>query len=159
MKFFPTYLKITTAIVICLVVGGISGLVTTNSIESWYSLINKPSFNPPNWIFGPVWTLLYILMGISAALVWNKGWKKREVKQALTIFILQLVLNSLWTLIFFGLHNPLFAFIEIVILWVAIMLTILKFFKISRLSGYLMLPYILWVSFAGVLNLAIVLLN
>ena len=149
--------KFIASIVITQLAGILGSLFTITNVNSWFSTINKPFFNPPNWLFGPVWTLLYLLMGISLYLVWSKGFKKH--KTAIYIFGIQLILNSLWSILFFGLKSPLFAFIEIIFLWAAILLSIIKFYKISKPAAYLLIPYILWVSFAAVLNLAIVLLN
>lgn len=151
--------KLIISILIPLIVGYFGSLVTTPSIDTWYAALNKPAFNPPNWIFFPVWTLLFILMGVSLYLVWEKFPKKSYAKAAIAIFGLQLGLNLLWSVLFFGLKNPLYAAIEIVVLWVAILSTIIKFWKISKAATYLLLPYITWTSFAVVLNYAIVLLN
>jgi len=147
------------AIVICVIAGVIGSIFTTPSIPTWYASLNKPPFNPPNWIFGPVWTTLYILMGIAAYLVWRNGIGKKEVKTAVFVFALQLILNSLWSFIFFGQHWMLLAFCEIIILWLAILFTIIKFWPISTAAGLLLLPYIFWVSFASILNFSIWLLN
>lgn len=152
-------LKIIIAVVICQVVGLASGLVTFDAIPNWYADLNKPSFNPPNGIFAPAWTTLYALMGVAAALVWHEDWSRKEVKQALGWFAAQLVLNAAWTLIFFGLKMPGIALIEIVILWVVILICIIRFFRLKNLAGYLMIPYLLWVSFATLLNAAIWQLN
>jgi len=152
-------LKIVIAVAICLAIGSASGLATASSINDWFVTINKPSFNPPNWLFAPVWTVLYIMMGVAAALVWDEGWEKSAVKNALLFFGIQLILNSLWTVIFFGFKQIDLALIEIIILWVMLFLTILKFTKIRKLASYLLIPYILWVSFATVLNGAIWQLN
>jgi len=151
------YVKLTLSIILCLSAGFLGSFFTITSVGSWYSEINKPFFNPPNWIFGPVWTTLYILMGISLYLIWTNKNKKKET--AIKLFFTQLILNSLWSILFFGLQSPLLAFIEIIILWVAILLTIMKFHKISKTSAYLLVPYLLWVSFASILNLSIYLLN
>ncbi len=137
---------------------------TAPSIAGWYAGIAKPALNPPAWIFGPVWTTLFALMGIAAFLVWSSCAKasedkKKGVKVALILFGGQLVLNALWSIIFFGLHSPGGALIEIVFLWLAILATIVAFYKISRPAAYLLLPYILWVSFAMYLNYAIWALN
>lgn len=152
-------ISIIAGAVICLAVGFLSGLVTAESITTWYRTLNKPFFNPPNWIFGPVWTLLYVMMGISAGIIYNMGIKKREVRTALALFLVQLFLNGIWSILFFGFQNPLAAFIEIVILWIVILITIIKFYKIRHSAAYLMIPYILWVSFATVLNYSIWILN
>jgi benzodiazapine receptor len=124
----------------------------------WYEALNKPSWNPPNSVFGPVWTTLYILMGIAAWLVWRKV-SFAGAHVVLTLFIIQLVLNSLWSFLFFGIHRPDMAFIEIIVLWVLILATMIGFWRISMSAGILFLPYLLWVSFASVLNLQLWRLN
>ncbi len=146
-------------ILLPLFAGFLGSIATYPNIPTWYAALNKPSFNPPNWIFGPVWTTLYILMGWAAYLISQKGWKNKEVKIALTIFIAQLALNILWSFIFFGQHLLLVAFIEIIILWLFILWTILKFYPLSKLAAWLLMPYILWVSFASFLNLSIWMIN
>lgn len=151
--------KLVISIAVCELVGLISTPFTIASISTWYVYLNKPSFSPPNWVFGPVWTTLYLLMGISAYVVWKKGLKNKKVKIALLYFLTQLLFNFLWSIFFFGLHLPLFGFIDIIALLVSIVLTMIKFNKISKIAMYLLIPYILWVSFATLLNLAIVLLN
>ena len=153
------YVRLVIAIVICNLAGFIGSFFTVTSAGSWYSSIQKPVFNPPNWVFAPVWTLLFILMGISLYFIWEAGLKKKKVKIPLVFFGIQLILNMLWSVFFFGLQNPLLAFIEIVILWIFILLTIIRFFKVSRTAAYLLVPYILWVGFAAVLNFSIFLLN
>jgi len=153
------FFKLVIAIVVSQLAGVIGSIFTVSSISTWYVTLQKPSFNPPNWIFGPAWTTLYFFMGVAAFLVWRHGFEKKEVRRALTIFGGQLVLNALWSIIFFGLHNPFWAFIEIIVLWLAILWTIFAFYKISRPAAYLLLPYILWVSFAAVLNFSIMILN
>ena len=153
-----------TRLVISLLVGQLAGLLgsifTTPAIPTWYAFLNKPAFTPPSWLFPPVWTGLFLLMGISLFLVWNQdtaaGTQKRK---ALVWFGVQWVLNVLWSILFFGLRSPLAAWIEIVVLWIAILLTIVHFSRISLWAGRLLVPYLLWVSFAAILNGAIVLLN
>lgn len=152
-------IKLVTSIIICLFAGFIGSIFTSPSIPTWYATLIKPSFNPPDWIFAPVWTALFALMGISLYLVWNKGLQDKKVKISLSLFGLQLVLNVLWSFLFFGLHSPFYAFLEIIILWIAIVLTILNFFKVSRTAGLLLLPYIFWISFAAILNFSIWRLN
>lgn len=152
-------LKLVTSIFICLFAGFIGSIFTSPSIPTWYATLTKPSFNPPSWIFAPVWTTLFVLIGISLYMVWNKGLQDKKVKISLFIFGVQLVLNVLWSFLFFGLHSPFYAFLEIVILWAAIVLTIVNFFKVSRTAGLLLLPYIFWVSFAAILNFSIWRLN
>jgi benzodiazapine receptor len=149
--------------IICLAVtftpAVIGSLFTRQAISDWYAYLNKPSFTPPDWLFGPVWTLLYLLMAVSAFLVWQKGLANPLVKIALALYLLQLILNGLWTPLFFGAKLLLVAFCEIVVLWVAIVLTILAFARVSTPAAVLLLPYIVWTSFAAVLNFSIWLLN
>ena len=152
--------KILTVVVTCLAVGYFSGIVTRSAIVDWYPTLIKPSFNPPNWVFAPVWTLLYIMMGVAAGLVWNRiDFEKEIVKKALIVFAVQLGLNALWSYLFFGLHNPMLAGLEIILLWLMIYETYLQFSKINKISGYLFIPYLAWVSFAAVLNASILWLN
>ncbi|MBI2544988.1 MAG: tryptophan-rich sensory protein [Candidatus Aenigmarchaeota archaeon] len=150
--------KLVISIAVCEAAGLIGSIFTLSSIPTWYASLVKPSFSPPNWIFGHVWTILYALMGISLYLVWEKGFN-RKTKFAFYLFGTQLALNSLWSILFFGLRSPLYAFIEIVALWISIVLTIFSFYRISKTSAILLLPYIAWVSFALILNLAIFQLN
>ena len=154
-----TIVKLVVSILVCQLAGFIGSLFTTPNIATWYAGIQKPAFNPPNWIFGPVWITLYVMMGIAAFLIWNKGWNVVGVKMALAIFLVQLILNSFWSIAFFGMHSPLTGFVVIVILWVAILVTMFSFFKMSTVAGWLLVPYILWVSFATVLNWSILILN
>lgn len=124
----------------------------------WYAGLRKPSWNPPNWIFGPVWTALYILMAVAAWLVWRRaGWS--GARTALVLFLAQLFLNALWSPLFFGLKNPLLALVDLVLLWLALLLTLVAFWKIRKLAGALLLPYVAWVTFAGALNFALWRLN
>jgi len=152
-------LKLLFSVFVCLSAGFLGSFFTRGSLDTWYVHINKPSFTPPSWVFAPVWTALYILMGIAAFLVWRKGLDNKNVQLALLAFLIQLVLNALWTPLFFGMRSPLYGLIEIILLWLAILVTTTLFFGISRLSAFLLLPYILWVSFAVVLNATIVYLN
>jgi len=147
-----------SSLAIPLVVGTIGSLATLPNITSWYSYLNKPSFNPPNWLFGPVWTFLYLLMGVSLYLLWIQPSKKNKTK-AFTLFGLQLTLNLLWSLVFFGLHSIIGGGIIIVALLVAIIVTMRLFWEFSKVASLLLLPYLLWVSFATVLNGAIFALN
>jgi tryptophan-rich sensory protein len=146
-------------VIICLAAGAIGSIFTFPSISGWYSALNKPWFSPPNWVFAPVWTLLYILMGISAYLVFAKGMENEGIRDALSMFAVQLVLNVLWSFLFFGLHSPLLGLICIIALWAAIAMTIMRFYLISTTAGHLLIPYILWVSFASILNLFVWILN
>ena len=145
-------LKLVVSILLCQLAGVIGGLFTASSVNTWYATLNKPSFNPPNWLFSPVWITLYFLMGIALFLVWRKRRQAENVKIAVYLFGVQLILNILWSLLFFGLKMPLLALIEIIILWGFILITLQKFKKISKLAGYLFVPYLLWVSFAVALN-------
>jgi benzodiazapine receptor len=152
-------IKLAICIGVCLVTGFIGSIFTSASIPTWYTALAKPSFNPPNWLFAPVWTILFILMGISAYLVWRVGLSQPNVRIALIIFIMQLILNAFWSVAFFGLRSPITGLIVIIILWIAILLTILSFTKVSIAAGILLIPYILWVSFASILNATIYVLN
>ncbi len=151
--------KLLISIVACLCAGIIGSVFTTPAITTWYAALQKPAFTPPNWLFAPAWTILYILMGIVASIIWHKGLDNRANKTALIIFLIQLILNILWSVAFFGLHSPLYGIIVIVALWIAILFTIIKFFRISKLAGALLLPYIGWVTFAAALNISVFLLN
>lgn len=151
--------KLVFSVFICLLAGFLGSVATMPSIPTWYAGLTKPAFNPPNWIFSPVWTTLFIMMGIAAFLVWDKGLEKKGVKASLAVFGCQLLLNMFWSFLFFYFRSPLMAFLEVILLWLAILLTIVYFYRISRPASYLLVPYILWVSFASVLNLSIFLLN
>lgn len=140
-------------------VGVLSGFATQSSVDTWYAGLNKPFFNPPNWVFAPVWTVLYILMGVAAGIVWARGFYHKWVKTALYFFGFQLLYNATWSMVFFGLQRPLAAFVILLILLALIILTIRQFRIVSRTAANLMLPYLLWVLFAGVLNFEIVRLN
>ncbi|MFT5754255.1 MAG: benzodiazapine receptor [Flavobacterium sp.] len=154
------YVKIVITVAICLTVGYLSSLVTQSSIDTWYPTITKPSFNPPNWIFAPVWTLLFILMGISAGLIWDKLDENKEiVKKGLFFFGVQLGLNAMWSYLFFGLNNLLLASLEIVLLLLIIYETFLIFKKVDKKASYLLIPYMLWVAFATILTITIYFLN
>lgn len=151
--------KLTIAIITSEFAGIIGSVFTAPSITGWYAGIIKPDLNPPAWVFGPVWTTLFALMGIAAFLVWKKGLDRSDVKIALGIFMGQLILNTLWSIIFFGFKSPGVAFVEIIFLWLAILATIIAFAKISKPAAWLLVPYILWVSFAAYLNYSIYALN
>ncbi len=149
------FFKLAVAIAASEAAGIIGAFFTAPSVPAWYAGIAKPTFNPPAWVFGPVWTTLFALMGIAAFLIWEKGIGRKDVKTALGIFAGQLVLNTLWTIIFFGFHNIGGALIEIILLWFAILATIAVFAKISKPAAWLLVPYIFWVSFACFLNYSI----
>lgn len=146
-------MKLVISLLLPQLAGLVGSLFTFSAIPTWYATLNKPSFSPPNWIFGPVWTTLYILMGISLYLVWTKG------KKGVALFKLHLIVNSLWSILFFGLRSPILGLFTIIILWTMILALIKVFWKINRLSSILLWPYLAWVSFATILNLAILLLN
>lgn len=142
--------KIIIAIVACELVGVLGSLFTTPAIGSWYAFLEKPSFSPPNWLFGPAWTLLYALMGVAIALVWPRLSK---------LFVLQLLVNGVWSFLFFGLHNPLLGLADIAVLWVLILVLLAKFYRLNKTSFWLFVPYFLWVSFATALNFFVWRLN
>ena len=154
-----SFLKLLASIIVCHTAGFIGSIFTTPAIPDWYTGLTKPIFNPPNWIFFPVWITLFLLMGISLYLVWSGGLEDEKVKQAVIIFAVQLLLNIAWSLLFFGLKSPFLAFLEIIILWIVILINIVQFYSISKTAGLLLLPYILWVSFAAILNFFIFTLN
>ncbi|MFS4418611.1 TspO/MBR family protein [Maribacter sp. 2307ULW6-5] len=157
MKRKGTYIG--AAVVLCVMVGFLASAATQSSVTDWYPTLNKPPFNPPNWLFAPVWSVLYVLMGIAAGLVWSKGLHHKWVKTALYHFGFQLLLNALWSLVFFGLKSPFWALWVIVALLAMIVLTIKWFHTVSRVAAYLLVPYLLWVAFATVLNFSIWWLN
>ena len=154
-----TWLRFIVSIALPLLVGGLSGIATARGVQEWYPTLAKPPFNPPSWVFGPVWTLLYLMMGVAAFLVWQRGWKDEAVKIALAVFLLQLLLNGLWSILFFGMQSPGLAFFEIIVLWIAIGVTLVLFWRLVPLAGLLLVPYLAWVSFAAVLNGSIWMLN
>ena len=153
------FVKLIGCVIFCELAGIVGSVFTFPMITTWYSTLNKPWFNPPNWLFGPAWTLLFLLMGISLYLVLEKGLQKKEVKKGVSIFGVQLLMNILWSVLFFGLMSPFLAFIEIIFLWIAIAFTIKSFYPISKKAAWLLVPYICWVSFAAILNLAVWILN
>ena len=152
-------IKLILSVAVPLVVGGLSGFATARGVDTWYPTLAKPSFNPPAWVFGPTWTVLYILMGVALFLVWRHGLDTQGVKLALTVFAVQLVLNALWSIIFFGMQSPAWAFVEIILLWLAIVATLWAFWRTTPAAGLLLVPYLAWVSFAAVLNGSIWILN
>ena len=146
-------------VILCLSIGGLSGFITQAAIPTWYADLEKPFFTPPNWLFAPVWTILYCLIGIAAGLVWSKGSHHRWVKTALYHFGAQLIVNGLWSIVFFGLKSPGIALLVIGLLLYLVIKTIYWFKIVNRPSAYLLYPYLLWVSFASFLNLGIYYLN
>jgi tryptophan-rich sensory protein len=147
------------AIAIPLAVGAVGGIATSSSVSTWYPTLAKPAWTPPSWLFGPVWTLLYILMGVAAWLVWRKGIDAPGVRGALILFGVQLLFNLAWSVVFFGLRRTGWALVEIVATWVLILATLIVFFRLRPLAGWLLVPYQLWVTFATALNAAIWWLN
>ncbi|MBD3204040.1 tryptophan-rich sensory protein [Candidatus Woesearchaeota archaeon] len=150
-------IKFIISIIITQAAGLIGSFFTIDSVNNWYPELNKPFFTPPNWVFGPVWTILYLLLGISFYLVWKTD--KTNKTSAYVLFFIQLFLNVSWSILFFGLRSPFLGLLEIIILIGAIGATIIRFFRTFKLSAYLLVPYFLWVCFAAVLNLSIYLLN
>jgi tryptophan-rich sensory protein len=151
-------LKLVASVILCQVAGFLGSLFTTPAIPTWYATLKKPFFNPPNWIFSPVWISLFILMGISLFFVWRRT-DHPKFKIAFFFFFVQLIFNVLWSIAFFGLKSPLLGLIDIILLWIAILLTIQNFLKISKFAGALLIPYLLWVSFATLLNFSLWILN
>jgi tryptophan-rich sensory protein len=151
-------LKLVASVILCQIAGFLGSLFTTQAIPTWYKTLNKAFFTPPNWIFSPVWISLFILMGISLFIVWRRS-DHPQFKPALIFFFVQLILNILWSVAFFGLKSPLLGLMDIVLLWIAILFTILNFFKVSKFAGVLLIPYLLWVSFATLLNFSLWILN
>jgi tryptophan-rich sensory protein len=153
------YLNIGIAVMTCLLVGFLSSLAVMDSISDWYVTINKPFFTPPNAVFSPVWTLLYIMMGVSVGIVWNRGFHHIWVKTALYHFLFQLLLNALWSIVFFGLHSIVGGLLVILALFILLIFTFKWFKVVNKIAAYLLIPYILWVAFATVLNIGIWNLN
>jgi tryptophan-rich sensory protein len=151
--------KLIIAVAIPIIVGSTSGFFTITGVESWYQTIQKPSWNPPSWIFGPVWTSLYIMMGVALFLVWKSPLSPDIKRTAILLFAIQLVLNFFWSFIFFYQHQIGWAVVEIIALWLLILLTIFSFAKINTTAAWLLVPYISWVSFASILNFTIWKLN
>ncbi|WP_420603941.1 TspO/MBR family protein [Flagellimonas sp.] len=157
MKKKVTYILLSVAV--CLLIGFLSSFATQSSVNDWYLSLNKPDFNPPNAIFAPVWAILYVLMGVSAGIVWSKGFHHIWVKTALYHFGFQLLFNALWSIVFFGLKNPLGALFVILVLLTLIILTIKWFRVVSKVAAFLLVPYLLWICFATLLNYKIWELN
>jgi len=163
MKRAPWF-QLLISLGIAFLAAGMGSLFTTPNLEPWYSQLEKPWFNPPNWIFGPVWTTLFILMAVAAWLVWQHGQTKKKkltppAAFGLKLYAVQLGLNVLWSGLFFGLQSPQLALVEVFIFWLVIIATAREFWRVKPLAGALFIPYIAWVSFASVLNYAVVLLN
>ena len=162
MAQFPspsTILKLVAAILACNIIGGLGALVTFTGPGSWYAGLQKPFFNPPGWVFAPVWTTLFTLMGIALFLVWNEGTGKREVRVALALFGIQFAFNVLWSFLFFGLRSPILGLFDIFILWILVAATIHAFHRVRRPAAWLLVPYICWLTIAMALNYSIWILN
>jgi len=158
MKQLNTFFKLAVSLALPLAVGAVAGLFTAKAVPEWYATLNRPSFNPPNWLFGPVWTALYILLGISLFLIWRLD-SGKERKLAILAFLFQLVLNFGWSFLFFYFKMIGFALVEIVTLWFAIVSMLYLFYKIKPMAAYINIPYFLWVTFAGILNSSYYFLN
>lgn len=153
------YVKLIISLVVCQLAGVIGSIFTVRSVTTWYLTLKKPFFTPPSWVFGPAWITLFVLMGIALYRVWNRGTAASGVKIALAFFFVQLLFNVLWSVAFFGLKNPLLGLLDIGLLWILILITLFLFLRLDRTAGLLLFPYLLWVSFASVLNGAIYFLN
>jgi benzodiazapine receptor len=151
-------IKLAVSIALPLGLGAIAGLFTAQAIPDWYATLNRPSFNPPNWLFGPVWTTLYLLLGISFFLIWKTD-PDKERKLAILVYLVQLALNFGWSFLFFYFKTIGFALVEIVLLWISIVMMLILFYKIRPVAAYLNIPYVLWVTFATILNAAYYFLN
>ena len=154
MKSWKSPAMLFLFIILCLGVAGTGALFTSNSVQTWYPALNKPAWTPPPWLFGPVWTVLYLMMAVAVWLVWRMR-EKSHIRVALALFFIQLLLNAAWSPLFFGLRNPLAGLLDIIPLWWAILATIISFGKISPAAAILFVPYWLWVGFATALNFAI----
>ncbi|MDQ7823286.1 MAG: TspO/MBR family protein [Candidatus Eremiobacteraeota bacterium] len=156
---FSRIISLIACIVLCEAAGALGALFTSRSVSTWYQAIKKPFFNPPGWVFAPVWTLLYALMGISLFLIIREGFKNRPVQIAVALFAVQMAFNVSWSYAFFGLRSPLAGLVIIILLWISIIAAMISFWPISRWASSLFIPYVLWVTFAMILNLFLYLLN
>ncbi|OGF20566.1 TspO protein [Candidatus Falkowbacteria bacterium RIFOXYB2_FULL_38_15] len=151
--------KFIISFLLCQGAGMIGSIFTVSAIPLWYATLEKPALNPPSWVFGPAWLLLYTLMAFSIYFIWEKGLKSSENKFIFYFFMAHLAVNALWSIFFFGMRNPLLALSDIVLMWMMIIVLIFKFYKVKRLSSYLFIPYLLWVTFATYLNYSVWMLN
>lgn len=156
---YPPLLAVVSWIILCELAGIIGSVFTISAIPTWYETLVKPVFNPPNWIFGPVWTTLYALMGVSAYRIWRMGMKHKNVRDAIVLFLMHLVLNAIWSPIFFGARQIPLAFVTIAIMWLTLITLMFRFEKLDKVSAVLLAPYLAWVSFAMVLNYNLWILN
>jgi translocator protein len=161
--FFKTKKQDIPLLLFCILISHLAGILgsffTVSSIDSWYVNLDKPIFNPPNWIFGPVWLTLYTMMGIALYIIWHRNIRKKKVRQAVKLFLIHLVFNAAWSIIFFEFHQMFIALLVIIALWIMILMLIARFYELNKIAGYLLIPYILWVSFASVLNASLWMLN
>jgi translocator protein len=151
--------KLIISIVIVFLAGAVGTVYTLKEITTWYVSLTKPSWTPPNWAFGPIWSTLYVLMGISLFLVWRKGLDRKDVRIAILVFAVQLVLNVIWSLVFFATHNIFGGLVLVILLWISILVNIIVFYRISKPAGLILLPYLIWVSIASYLNYSVFILN
>lgn len=161
MRTFDTkeILRLIVSIVIVFLAGTVGTLYTLKEITTWYVTLVKPSWTPPNWAFGPIWTTLYVLIGISLYLVWKQGLDRIEVRIALLVFAVQLILNVVWSLVFFGTHNIFGGLVLVILLWISILANIIVFYRISKPGGLILIPYLIWVTIASYLNYIVFVLN
>ena len=146
------YVLLGASVALTLVAAAVGGIITASPVQTWYQTIQRPPWNPPDWLFGPVWTILYLMMAVALWRVWRLGWGESGVRVAVVLFLIQLILNVLWSFVFFGLRQPGWGFLEIVVLWGFILATLITFYRLERLAGLLLIPYLAWVTFAGILN-------
>ncbi len=158
-SILPEVARLLGCVLLCEVLGSIGTIFTSPNIPTWYAGLQKPTFTPPSWVFGPAWTLLFVLLGVGLYLVWREARRGRPARLALGVFLAQFLLNILWSLLFFGLRSPLAGLLDIIPLWIAILATILVWWRLSRPAALVLVPYLLWVSFATALNTAIWHLN
>lgn len=151
--------KLVVAVAVVELIGNLGAIFTLPAISTWYASLAKPSFTPPSWLFGPAWIVLYALIGIALYLVWERGAGKPKFRNAMLAFGAQLVLNVMWSFAFFGLHSPAYGVIVIVALWIAILAAVITFYRISRAAAYALVPYLIWVTFAAILNMFVFLMN
>jgi len=151
--------KLIVSILVVFLAGAVGTVYTLTQITTWYASLAKPNWTPPNWAFGPIWSTLYILMGISLFLVWREGLERKDVKIAILVFAAQLVINVVWSIIFFATHNIIGGLVMVIILWISILITILVFYRISKPAAIILIPYLIWVTIAGYLNYTVFLLN
>jgi tryptophan-rich sensory protein len=151
--------KLIISILIVFLAGAVGTVFTLKEITGWYAYLPKPSWTPPNWAFGPIWSTLYVLMGISLFLVWREGLNRKDVQVAIGVFAVQLIINVVWSLVFFGTHNIFGGLVLVLLLWVAILVNIIVFYRISKPAGLILIPYIVWVSIASYLNYSVLILT